>query len=286
MSNIDALIEVRRQAASLLPTGWVRSAAGLVEDIRSLPARLSDPKRWADPLQVIHHVGGGDFQAVGRHIFTQLREHAGLAPDDRVLDIGCGTGRVTTALADFLSHSGGYAGFDITEAAIAACQRRFAKSRPDFRFIHAPVRNGDYRPDGDVPASRFEFPFADQTFDLVFATSVYSHMPLGDVARYLSETARVLAPGGRVFFTAYLLDDERRERVRRRANMRLQDWRDGSMVADPRTPERAIAHDQTLLLNLAEEAGLERVSVKAGRWEVSPAYDGWQDLVVLRKAAA
>lgn len=286
MSNIDALIEVRRQAASLMPTGWVRSAAGLLEDIRSLPARLSDPKRWSDPLQVIHHVGGGDFHKVGQHIFTQLREHAGLMPHDRVLDIGCGTGRVTTALANFLTTTGGYAGFDITEAAITACRRRFAKARPDFRFIHAPVRNGDYHPDGDVAASSFEFPFADQTFNLVFATSVYSHMPLADVGRYLSETARVLAPGGRVFFTAYLLDDDRRARVGQRASMRLQDWLDGSMVADPRTPERAIAHDRARLLNLAKAAGLELTTVKAGGWEASPAYDGWQDLVVLRKIAA
>jgi SAM-dependent methyltransferase len=148
------------------------------------------------------------------------------------------------------------------------------------------VRNGDYRPSGDVPASRFDFPFSDATFDLAFATSVYSHMSLEDVGRYLSETARILAPGGRAFFTAYLLDEHRRARVGQRASMRLQDWRDGSMVADPRTPERAIAHDGDALLALAATAGLKLTTIKRGRWEASPAYDGWQDLVVLHKPEA
>jgi SAM-dependent methyltransferase len=235
---------------------------------------------------MILHVGGGDFRAVGRQILTQLREHAGLTPHDRVLDIGCGTGRVATALSGVLAAPGGYAGFDITETAIATCRRRFAKSRPDFQFLYAPVRNGDYRPGGSVLASRYTFPFSDASFDLVFATSVYNHMPMEDVGRYLAETARVLAPGGRVLFTAYLLNDDIRARVGQRARMRLQNWRDGSMVADPRTPERAIAQDGDALLLLAKAAGLELTAFRRGRWEASPDYDGWQDLVTLRKAAA
>ena len=45
--------------------------------------------------------------------FESLYSTAQLSPDHRVLDIGCGTGRMAIPLTSFLSKKGSYEGFDI-----------------------------------------------------------------------------------------------------------------------------------------------------------------------------
>jgi ubiquinone/menaquinone biosynthesis C-methylase UbiE len=236
--------------------------------------------RRGDPWQVAHNVGAGDFRAIGENLLGVLLAHAGLKPDDRVLDIGCGAGRVARPLADHLSSAGGYVGFDVSRRAITGCRRRFAAARPDFAFHHADVRNADYNPRGGVDETAYAFPCADATIDLAFATSVFTHMRIEPVRHYLGEAARVLKPGGRLAFTAYLIDDDsRRALAEDRAGMRFAPWREGSWVLDPGHPERAIAHDATALATTVTAAGFNTVAPALhGSWRPPAAYDGWQDL--------
>jgi SAM-dependent methyltransferase len=80
---------------------------GLRRAGKKLPGRLRDPTRRSDPWQVLHNVGGGDFRAIGDDLLGVLVAHARLRPDDRVLDIGCGAGRIARPLAAHLSPTGG-----------------------------------------------------------------------------------------------------------------------------------------------------------------------------------
>ena len=128
---MSALLRLRQAITHRLPPHLRRAAAGLVLDLKSAPARLRDPQARRAPLQSRHHVGGGDFHAMGEALLRQLVETAGLMPDDRVLDIGCGTGRVAGPLAGYLGAPGGYAGFDVGRAAqlrapvrVVSAQRR------------------------------------------------------------------------------------------------------------------------------------------------------------------
>ena len=72
---------------------------GILKDFvnRALTGELRFPPWW------LRDVGGGDFRAVGQkflHLFTEL---ADLQPDERVLDIGCGCGRIAFPLTEYLS---------------------------------------------------------------------------------------------------------------------------------------------------------------------------------------
>jgi len=99
-------------------------------------------------------------------------------PGDRALDVGCGTGEFTAALAQAGAHA---IGVDVAEAALERARARHAEL--DFRLV--PI-------DGPLP-------FEDGAFELAWASEVIEHV--ADTARWLSEVRRVLAPRGRLLLT-------------------------------------------------------------------------------------
>ncbi len=267
-----------RRVASFAPPAIRRAAAGALLDLKSLPARFADPARRGEPWQFVHNVGDGDFQAVGAQLLRNLRDHAALAPTDTVLDIGCGNGRVAAQLAPFLAGQGRYVGFDISKGGIAACRRRF-RAAPHLRFEHLDVWNGEYNATGKVAELDTVFPVEDGSVDVAFATSVFTHMRMAAVRRYLAETARVLAPGGRIAFTAFALEDGRD----RSEIFDFQPFDATSKVIDHHYPERAIGHDRAVLEQAIAEAGLTLRGVWKGAWAPPAEYDGGQDLFVAVK---
>jgi SAM-dependent methyltransferase len=274
-----------RRALGLLPPPIRRAGAGLWLDLQSLPGRLRDPGRRGDPWQSLHNVGPGDFQGSGDALIADLIAYAGLKASDQVLDVGCGVGRVALPLGRLLDASGGYLGFDVSRRAVEGCRKRFARIRPDFRFVWLDVRNRDYNAGGAIPEAEARFPCEDGAIDVAFAASVFSHVRMETIARYLAETARVLKPGGRFFFTAYALTPERREAIaHRQTRLDFQPWRDGSMVMDRRSPERAIAHDAEAIGVAIEAAGLQPFADwRRGDWSPGGEVGGWQDIWVVVK---
>ncbi len=109
-----------------------------------------------------------------RRRFLLAEVHVG----DRALDLGCGAGSFTAALAQ----AGATAvGVEVAEAAL----RRARMRNPSLDFRLAPI-------DGPLP-------LADNSFDVVWASEVIEHV--ADTARWLSEVRRVLVPGGRLLLT-------------------------------------------------------------------------------------
>ena len=265
-----------RMLAGFAPAGTRRAIAGALVDLKSLPARLKDPARRHEPWNFVHNVGNGDFQLIGAMLLANLKDHAGLAPTDHVLDIGCGNGRVAAQLAPILREGGSYLGFDISRAGVAACRRLFA-GQPHMAFRHLDVWNGEYNARGKVAELDTVFPAEDASIDLAFATSVFTHMQMPAVRRYLAETARVLKPGGRLAFTAFALEPGREAS----AEFAFRPFDATSAAVDQRYPERAIAHWRGPLEAAGAEVGLEVKSFWRGYWRGPHDYDGGQDLYLV-----
>jgi ubiquinone/menaquinone biosynthesis C-methylase UbiE len=145
------------------------------------------------------------FEWVGALLAASLKNAEMLEPGSRLLDIGCGCGRVARHL--LASPIAEYVGFDRHAGMIEWAQSHIGARDDRFRFEHVDVRSGYEELDGQtgaVTADEFAFPCDDQAFTGALASSVFTHMDFAGTSRYLSEAARVLVPGGRVGATFFL----------------------------------------------------------------------------------
>ena len=227
-------------------------------------------------------IGSGDFARIGEEFFGYFVDLAGLRPHERVLDVGCGTGRMARPLTAYLDEHGGYEGFDVVPEAIAWCRKRITPRHPRFRFQVADIRNTRYNPSGRVAPSEYRFPFPGEAFDFVFLTSVFTHMLAPDMENYHSEIARVLRPGGRCLATCFLLNAEARRGVDAgRARFGFGHEAPGCRLEDREVPEAAVAYEEDRVRDFFRSHRLPiREPILHGTW--SGRQDGlsFQDMIL------
>jgi ubiquinone/menaquinone biosynthesis C-methylase UbiE len=233
------------------------------------------------PLPGEVFTGGGDFLANGLLFKAHFMDLAGLRPDERVLDIGSGLGRMAIPLTNYLKRPDAYEGFDVVQEAVDWCTRRITSRYPGFRFTWAPLHNDLYTSDG-ARAEDFRFPYADADFDFAWATSVFTHMDRNEVARYLLETRRVMRPGGRFLATFFLMDSQA-EASSQGGPYAFKVQRDGVWFMDAEVISANVAFSPEDVEAMAKAAGWSSVEVHFGRWSgrSGPTLD-FQDLVLLR----
>jgi len=236
------------------------------------------------PPEKLRYPRGLDFVTGGEAVFDQLVGFGGLKPEDRVLDAGCGIGRVARHLVDYLT--GSYEGFDIVPPAVEWCQDEITPRHPNFRFqvAKANIRNGKYNPNGAVSAAQYRWPYEDTSFDFVFLASVFTHLLPSDVENYVQQAARVLKPGGRLLATYFLLNKESvklMEHEGSRFNFKKR-IAPGCRTTRPNRPEAAIAYAERRVRDLYAESGLTLLGVRYGGW-CRPRADYHQDIVVAIK---
>jgi len=111
------------------------------------------------------------------HLLEDIYPHLG--KDSRVLEIGCGIGRMLRFLALLFPE---VHGIDVSPEMIQRAQAYLAQ----FPNVTAAVGDG-----------RSLAPYADDYFDLVFSYQVFQHIPEEAVIRsYVDEARRVLRPRG------------------------------------------------------------------------------------------
>lgn len=224
------------------------------------------------------------FQAAGEQYLKMFIELGGLQTDERVLDIGCGPGRMALPLKGYLGPAGSYVGMDVVKSCVKGCEKRIARDAANFSFEHMDVFNARYNRHGSAPASEYRFPSVDASFDFIILISVFTHMLSDDTCHYLEEIARLLAPGGRCFATFFLYDDERLERARARdKGLKFRFKGEGVLIEMENQPEYAVAYPRDALLEKARMNGLEVALFSPGRWDGGVSETEYQDIVVLEK---
>ncbi|MCX7097737.1 MAG: methyltransferase domain-containing protein [Methylococcales bacterium] len=237
------------------------------------------------PPRSMNFVGDGDFTKIGQEFKTYFVELANLQPCGRVLDVGCGIGRMAIPLTNYLSQEGEYWGFDIVEKGIEWCQSRISPKFSNFHFQHSDVYNNNYNPNGKVKAQDFQFPFEDEFFDFVFLTSVFTHMLPSDVENYLSEISRVLKIEGKCLITIFILNEESEKLIR--SGHSTLDFRyeiNDCLTTNKNNPEAAIAFKEEFVISLFHKYGLKITQpIYYGSWCQRDSFLTYQDVIIATK---
>jgi SAM-dependent methyltransferase len=190
---------VRTYELALAATSHLRRRRPVAPDGLPLPpARL---RAQVGP----QHADADFFRSSGRAqaeiIRTLLHEHERALEDfDAILDWGCGCGRVLRYWQDLARTR--VAGCDINAEMVAWCAEHLPFTEADVNGLSPPL------------------PYADSTFDLVYAFSVMTHLNEELQHVWMRECRRVLKPSGYFLFStlgAYYLglgrlsESERRE---------------------------------------------------------------------------
>lgn len=260
----------------------------ILQACRSLLENLEVLMGKRDPLTPPRRLvknSGDDFGPVGKEFLRHFLQLGELKPDARVLDVGCGCGRMAVPLTGYLSPEGGYWGFDIVEENIRWCQKNLEAKHRNFHFLLADVYNKSYRRKGHFKAAEYRFPYEDAFFDLVSLTSVFTHMLVPDMQNYLREISRVLKPGGRSLITFFLLNEESRSLLSQGlGKVTFPYARESCMVSDQEYPETAVAFEESFIRQHFQARGLEIIEpIRYGSWCGRKQWLSFQDIVLAVK---
>lgn len=154
---------------------------------------------------------------------------------------------------------------------------------PHFQFVHADVFNKHYNPKGKLDPDTYVFPYARSSFDVVFLKSVFTHMRPDGVQHYFREIRRVLKPNGYCLVTAFLLNEDSTELIRKgRSSLALRHHLDGCFVLDPEFPETAVGFSEKSFTKWYKSSGLSlQAPLHYGSWCGRNQYMSYQDILIL-----
>ena len=124
---------------------------------------------------------GGDYEGMGRRL-RAIVEYAGLKDGMALVDIGCGSGRLSTALSQPAMRID-YLGTDIVKPLLKYAQSRASSA---FAFRHH---------------TELSLPVPSASVDMCCAFSVFTHLRHEETFLYLQDGARALRPGGTFVFS-------------------------------------------------------------------------------------
>jgi len=175
----------------------------------------------------------------------------------RMLDVGCGV-KFTQAILNEGLPIGRYVGIDVYEPLITFLRENVADER--FAFHHIDFHNERYNPTGHRMTPSSELPLAGETFDVMTAYSVVTHLNPDDTHALLTMLRRYASPGTVLCFTAFL------DTLTADGHGLIDKWsaRLGGSIAGRTDGYRDVTPDDPLRQALYTEEYLRQVTLDSG----------------------
>lgn len=206
-----------------------------------------DPFHYVDSREVLGSPNEEAFWAGGEEVVQHILHDldVSLTGSEDVLEIGCGIGRLTRALA---GQARSVTALDVSEVMLTHAQK-YNPGLENVRWMHG---------DGTTLA-----PLPDRSFDVCFSFVVFQHLPDPNLTYgYVREIGRVLRPGA---WAAFQVSNDPTVHERPSGLGRLRELRRGVLRTGPRTNNaawRGSAVDLDELRRAAADGGLELEQVQ------------------------
>jgi SAM-dependent methyltransferase len=239
-------------------------------------------------------VGGSDPEAVGTACVGIVSRYLTLGPQVRLLDFGCGIGRVTAALLKQHPNVAAVVGLDIVPPLVQFCRQHISATSPCASFELVVGSNDHYDQfidSADQIQARSHQDIRDQfghSFSSAFSFSVFTHLEKSDFAASLRFLADLLQPGGELLFTAFVLTPYSRQAIDRQETLfpfeHTAFEEEGDIFIGNRFDRLGfIAFDQALIGQMVFDAGLVLDRLEFGSWTGAGFSGSLQDVIVCRK---
>lgn len=150
------------------------------------------------------------FDIIGSQISNLIIQHTNINKNSRVLEIGCGTGRICKQLLKSINPTK-FIGIDVNKRFIQYCEDNYKA-----RFEHVDINNQEYNSNGKIEQSQFDIPYDNNSFDIVYSIAVFNHCDKPCIMRYIQEISRLLRHNGMLFYTIILLNNTSIQSIDRR----------------------------------------------------------------------
>lgn len=210
-----------------------------------MPSKIQDHRDKIESIKDTYNSISKEFSASRAYIWPDIKPLLASVKDkSSILDVGCGNGRLLTALTS----STKYLGLDISSGLLSQAE----KLHPDVEFLETDIT----RPDiwKHLPQ-----------YDYIFSLAVIHHLPTRrDHLFLLKEIKKHLKPKGKYLITAWNLWQPQLLKHHFDLRTKIQD-RHFVYIPFNQKPRFHFAHTKPYLEGLLKEAGLEGVVTKTSR---------------------
>lgn len=239
-------------------------------------------------------VGGSDPEAVGDACKYILDRYLPIDARSRLLDFGCGVGRVLLSVLKQKPDVAQITGFDIMPQVIAFCDANIASVFPQTKFELIQGSNDHYNQfiaAAGASAPRTRAVLQDKyasAFTGAYAFSVFTHVEMADFRSLLVFLSNLLEPGGTLLFTAFLLTPHSRHSIKQGTTMfplsnAVTEAHGDVLIGNGADRLGFIAFDLGLVEQMVFEAGLITTHIEHGSWVDHQFSSSLQDVIVCRR---
>ncbi|WP_160687727.1 class I SAM-dependent methyltransferase [Clostridium sp. C2-6-12] len=222
---------------------------------------------------------------LGKEQSEKIIQWLSIKPDQKILDIGCGCGRIAIHFLNYLNEQGQYIGIDSNKNLLSYCIDNIPVTNNNFKFKFIDAYNGAYSKEGKIKCQDIVFPIEDESVDIVIMWSVFTHMYLEDIDSYLKEIHRVLKKGG-LFISSFNLYNKYISNQIKMGKAYLDikyKINENSYCLVQETPEYGFAHNEEMVKELYWKNELLISEIKYGIWSSKELTGEFHDCVIAQK---
>lgn len=274
------------------PSDFVKNLKVTRQEAAGFYARLSEIQTHCRKLTAEHlppipaqNKIGSDTVDHFKHIminqFSELYTRFNLNAQSKVFDLGCGCGRLAFPFSELIGDGGHYWGADVWPEGIEICNRLLGRENVNFHVI--PAANNYYFDEFDGrKKNNFRLDFLpDNSLDLAFAISVFTHLIEEDTRAYLAEFRRALKPEGCAYITCFIIDKFFHEYVERTGKHKAVEKKAPGYYQAYSGQDFFGAYTLNKWQEMLADSDLEIISLERGTWAEKPSGRNFQDTLVV-----